>query len=134
MENLEEEYLRRLKEIDRKLHEPKKSKEIDEFLLKLAEEFNCTFKLVYDVFPETDRYEDNIDNGRVICPRDYPTMTLGEFLKHIDTENHDMKIYIDPIYMREGVNAINNLLTTTTGDDAMIIAPVSHNKNNNENE
>ena len=128
--NLEDEYMRRIKEIDRKLNEPKKSKEIDDFLLKLSKEMKCDFKLVYEVFPESDDYEARLEAGLLDVPRDYPTLTLGEFLKHLNTEDHDIKVYLDPLYLKEGVNAINNVLTTTAGEDAMIIAPVSHNNKN----
>lgn len=129
--NLEEEYLRRVKEINEKLKEPKISEEIDMFLIKLNKKFKCDFRLMYEVFPESDDYEQRLEAGQLELPRDYPTMTLGAFLNHINTEDHDINIYLDPLYMREGVNAINNVLTTTIGDDAMIIAPVSHNNKNN---
>ena len=127
--NLEEEYLRRVKEIDDQLNESKISEEINMFLNKLKKRFNADFILSYEVFPENDEYQNRINAGDIEAPRDYPTMTLGEFLNHINTEDHDIKLYIDPLYMESGVNAINNLLTTTTGDDTMIIAPVSHKKN-----
>lgn len=125
--NFEDEYLRRIKEISEYLQEPKIAKEIDGFISKLNKKFKCDFRLGYQVFPECDDYNERLEAGELETPRDYPTMTLGELIKYLNTEDHDMKIYIDPLYLNEGVNAINNVLTTTTGDDVMIIAPVSHN-------
>ena len=127
--NLEEEYLRRVKEVDERLKEPKLSKAVNEFLYSLSQELNADFTLMYEVFPESDHLQERLEAGDLEAPRDYPTMTLGAFLKHLDTEDHNIKVYIDPLYMSEGVNPIHNLLTTTAGEDAMIIAPVSHNKN-----
>lgn len=126
--NLEDEYLRRVKEINEKLNEPKINKEISNLLIKLSKKYNADFQLVFEVFPESDEYEERLAANKIDAPRDYPTLTLGEFIKHIDTEDHDMKVYFDPLYFSEGVNCIQNILTTTIGDDAMIIIPVSHKK------
>jgi hypothetical protein len=126
--NLEDEYLRRVKEIDDELSRPEISEEINMFLLKLNKKYKADFMLSFEVFPESDDYVERINANDIKAPRDYPTMTLGEFIKHVDTEDHEIKIYIDPLYMEHGVNAINNILTTTAGEDAMIIAPVSHKK------
>lgn len=127
--NLENEYLRRVKEIDEKLNEPKISKEINDFLKKLNKTYKADFQLVFEVFPESDDYEARLAANKIEAPRDYPTMTLGEFIKHINTEDHDMKVYLDPLYLTDGVNAIQNILTTTTGEETMIIAPISHKQN-----
>lgn len=130
--NLEEEYFRRMKEIDGKLREPKKSKEIDEFLLKLSKEFGCDFRLMYDFYPESEHYEERMKEESFIPPRDAPTMTLGEFIKHIDSEDNDFKVFIDPLYMHEGLNEINNVLMTVVENDNVIIVPISHNKKKKE--
>jgi hypothetical protein len=124
--NLENEYIRKMKEIDRKLKEPKKSKEIDEFLLKLSNEFGCDFRLMYDFYPESDHYEEKLNDETYVPPRDVPTMTLGEFVNYINKEDSEFKVYIDPLYMEKGLNEINNVLTTVIENDKVIIVPISH--------
>lgn len=128
MANHEEEYSRRMQQIDEGLREPKISKKIDALLSELSQKFGCDFKLMYDFFPEAEEYGEFIDSKKIEIPRDVPTMTLGEFISHISNEDNEFKVYIDPLYMRKGVNEINDVLTTTV-DDAVIVVPISHNKN-----
>lgn len=126
--NFENEYIRKMKEIDRKLKEPKKSKEIDKFLLNLSKEFGCDFRLMYDFYPESDHYEEKLTDETYVPPRDVPTMTLGEFVNYINKEDSEFRVYIDPLYMKQGLNEINNVLTTVVENDKLIIVPISHKK------
>jgi hypothetical protein len=132
--NLDDEYKRKMTDVDKKLREPKISKEIDAFLLKLSKEFKCDFRLMYDYYPESVDYDERMSEGLVFVPpvREAPTMKLGEFIKHIDTEDRDFKVFIDPLYMHEGLNEINNVLTTVIENDNVIIVPISHNKKKKE--
>lgn len=128
MRNHEEEYSRRIKEIHNGLQEPKIRKKIDKLLTELNLLFNCDFTLMYDFFPEAEEYKEFINENKVsLPPRDVPTMTLGEFVSHISKEDDQFKIYIDPIYLRKGLNEINDVLTTTV-DNKIIVVPVSHDK------
>jgi hypothetical protein len=126
--NFEKEYQRRVEEINEGLAQQEMKKRIDSFLSDLVKEFKCDFRLSYEVFPEADDYGSKIDDEEILIPRDLPTMTLKDFIDHINKEDLQLPIYIDPIYMKEGVNEVNDVLTTVVADGKMVIIPVSHNK------
>jgi hypothetical protein len=129
-ENSEERYKKRVGEVNKKLENPKLKKKIENFLLKLTAELDCEVEILFNVYPEIDEYGDYMETEEFEMPKDIPTMSLRDFVGHINKEDMKYNVYIDPIYLKKGLNEINDVLTTTV-DNNMIIVPVSH-KNNNK--
>jgi radical SAM superfamily enzyme YgiQ (UPF0313 family) len=124
MESSQENYKRRMEEIDRKLKEPKISKKVDTFLEKISIELGCDVELSFNVHPEVEEYENYMESEDFIIPREIETMKLGEFVDHLSQEDREFKVYIDPIYMKQGVNEVNNVLMTTV-KDSVIVVPIT---------
>jgi len=128
MANHEEQYSRKIQEIENGLQRPEIKKKIDKLINELNELFGCDFTLMYDFFPEAEEYGNLIDQNKINVPkRDVDTMTLGELISHISKEDKNYRVFIDPIYLKKGVNEINDVLTTTINND-VIVVPISHNK------
>lgn len=127
MESSEEDYKKRMLEIQRKLQEPKLKKKVDSFLLSMSKELKCEVELFFNAYPEVDDYEEYMDSEDFIVPREVVTMKLGDFIDHISQEDREFKMYIDPIYMKHGVNEINDVLLTTV-KDCVIVVPITTKK------
>ena len=52
---------------------------------------------------------------------EYDGMTLKEFINYLSTEEENLMVSIDPIYLKEGINEINNVILTTLGDKVVIV-------------
>jgi hypothetical protein len=130
-DNQEERYKKRVEELNKKLLEPKIKKKIDNFLYKMTDELNCDVEILFNVYPEVDEYADYMDSEDFEVPTQIPTMKLKDFVNHINKENMDYNVFIDPIYLKKGLNEINDVLTTTL-DDNMIIVPISDKTNKNK--
>lgn len=127
MESSEEDYKQRILEIQRKLREPKMKERVDKFLLTMSKELNCEVELFFNAYPEVEDYEEYMDSEDFIVPREVVTMKLGDFIDHISQEDRDFKMYIDPIYMKKGINEINDVLLTTV-KDCVIVVPITTKK------
>jgi len=125
--NFNEEYERRMAEVREKMHDPERHARILEFLANMEKEVGCEFHLLYQIYPETEDYAEHMQGDKFTLPRNSPAMRLEDFVKHIAQEDKNYKVYLDPIYLGEGVNEVNDVLTTTV-EDAVIIIPVSHKK------
>jgi len=123
--NFNEEYERRMGEVREKLRNPVTHSRILEFLSSLEEELGCELHLLYQIYPESEDYADHMQGENFTMPRNSPAMNLGDFVAHIAQEDKKFKVYLDPIYLKEGVNEVNDVLTTTV-EDSVIIIPVSH--------
>ena len=128
MESSEEHYKDRMVEIQRRINEPKNKKKIDTFLEKMSVELGCEVELSFNAYPEVDDYDEYMGTEDFIIPRETITMKLGEFIDHITKESREYKMYIDPIYMKQGVNEINDVLITTV-KDSVIVVPITTTKN-----
>ena len=127
MESSEEKYIERIKEIEIKLNEPKMKSKVDKILKELSTELDCVVKFNFNVHPEIEEYEEHVNGEAFIIPRNVTPMRLGDFIDHLAQEDRDFKMYIDPLYMKEGVNEINDVLTTTV-NDAIIVVPITTKK------
>jgi hypothetical protein len=67
-------------------------------------------------------YSMDMNYGDMLKKPDDETMKLSEFRKFLSEEDPDLKICIDPIYLKEGINEIGNVLLTTY-DNKVIIVP-----------
>lgn len=69
------------------------------------------YREIYDAYKE-----------ELVEPDVESTMTLGDFLEMLNKEEMDLKLSFDPLYLKKGINNINNMLITTY-DDNIIIVP-----------
>ncbi len=127
MESSEERYIQKMQEIQAKLKEPKISKKIDKMLNELAKDLKCEVEFYFNAYPEVEDYEEHMDSEEFIEPRNVVAMTLKDFVEHIDKESGDFKVLIDPMYLKSGLNEINDVLTTTIKDN-VIIVPITTKK------
>lgn len=59
------------------------------------------------------------------------TMKLSEFSKFLIEEDPELKLCIDPIYLKKGMNEIGNVLLTTYNNKVIIVPkPVDENEKN----
>ncbi len=124
----EDDIKKKFEEVNKKLNNPKISKKVDDYLKKISALVDCNVELNFSISPHGEDYSEIQDSEDYIIPEE-TTMTLIEFIDHIvgkETDN-DLKIYIDPIYLKKGVNEIVDLLITTL-DDRIILVPISNNK------
>lgn len=123
----EEEYRKRLEEVYSRITDKKISKKIDTYLRKISELTDCNVELNFSIIPELDKYQEIRDEDTYHIP-EAPTMKLGTFVDHLNKEaDGELGIYIDPIYLKSGVNEIIDIIITTV-DEKMILVPMS-NKN-----
>lgn len=124
--NSEENYIERMKEVNRRLNEEKLKKKVDKFLREMTDELNCEVEINFNVYPEVEEYEKHMESEDFVIPKyEIAPMRLGDFAAHLTKEDLDFEVFIDPIYLKKGLNEINDVLTTTI-DNKIIIVPVSH--------
>ena len=49
---------------------------------------------------------------------------LKDFISMLEDEDGDLKLSFDPIYLKKGINNINNMLITTIGDKIIIVPTI----------
>lgn len=123
----EAEYKKRYEALNRKLSDPKVSNKVDDLLEKISKLVDCDVELNFMVTPHLDNYQDVQESDEYIIP-EQTTMKLDDFIGHLNKEKDgDFDVYFDPIYLKNGVNEIIDILITTL-DKKMIIVPISNNK------
>lgn len=132
--NSEDKYKERMIEVNRRLDEPKLKKKVDDFLRDMTKELNCEVEINFNVYPEAEEYEEYMDSDEFRIPTyTLPPMKLGDFVNHLTKEDFDYEVFIDPIYLKQGLNEVNDVLTTTV-DRKIIIVPISHKNKIERNE
>ena len=123
-----------LKKIEKKLENNPELREEIAFHIERMEEIFETNVEVYVVhsFGE-DQYRDVFENYSD-DDLNYESMTLGVFIDILKQEDKNLKVSIDPIYLKKGINSIEGVLLTTL-NDKLIIVPTSKKdeKENNRN-
>lgn len=123
----EAEYKKRYEALHRKLSDPRISNKVDDFLQKISKLVDCDVELNFMVTPHLDNYQDIQESDDYTIP-EHTTMKLGDFIGHLNKEKDvNFDVYVDPIYLKNGVNEIVDMLITTL-DKKMIIVPISNNK------
>lgn len=114
-----------IKRIQNKLDKnPELQDEIEKHILAIQEIFEHPIEvnLIYgdEIFDDYDEdgelFEDleNVDLSK--------SMTINEFIDFLSKEKEgNLKIAIDPIYLKKGINEITNVLITTYDDKAIIV-------------
>jgi len=112
--------------LQKKLRDPKISKQMD----TLAEELGKTIDgevsiniTIMEHSTELDRYEELYEGYKNYDFEDYEkTMTLDKFINFIDLDNKELKLFIDPLHLKKGLNRINNVIALEH-EDKLIIVP-----------
>jgi hypothetical protein len=83
--------------------------------------FECpiSISLVFD----GNLYSEHIDErDEYLTPK---KMMLKDFIDFITEEDQSLYLNIDPIYLKDGINEISNVLITTLGDKAIIVPQIN---------
>ena len=115
-----------VKGIDERMSDPKLKKKVNDAVRVIEEIFEAQIdiSLVYTIGLE--EYKDIYDNYDLDELKKKPkkeVMTVKEFISCFDGESEDLKITMDGIYLKKGLNDINNMYVTTLDDNKIIIAP-----------
>ena len=79
-------------------------------------------------------YGQQLDYDYILKKPQDGTMKLSEFIKFLSDEDPELKICIDPIYLKHGINDICNVLLTTFNNKVIIVPkPTEVNEANNRN-
>lgn len=122
----DDDYRKRFEEVNKRLADPEISAKIDKYLQKIGKLADCDVELNFTVVPHLDDYMDVQESPEFSIP-EFPTMKLNDFLNHMNNEKSDYDVFIDPIYLKMGVNEIVDMLVTTV-EKKIILVPISNNK------
>lgn len=128
MDEAEEYYERKYSEMEKKLSDPKVSDKIDGYLRKISKLVDCAVEINFIIIPHVEKYEEVQDSEDYEIP-EFPTMKLRDFISHLQKEDGDMDVYVDPIYLKKGVNQIIDILITTQ-ENKMIVVPIANKTKN----
>lgn len=128
MDAAEEFYKRKFESVQRKMADKKISKEVDKHLAEISKLVDCGVEINFVVMPHVENYEELQQSDDYSVP-ELPSMKLRDLIDHLKKEDKNMDVYIDPIYLKKGVNQITDILITTSdennGDTKLIIIPIA---------
>lgn len=116
-----------LKEIQEKLEaHPELREEIKELVNRIEEIFETNVEINIVANEDVDGYLE-VFNEYSKENLEYDAMTLNQLIDYLNTEEGDLKVSIDPLYLKEGINEINNVILTTLGDKVVIVPLIKGN-------
>ena len=114
---------KKLKEIEEKLiKNPDLRVEIKELVNRIEEIFDTAVEINIVSNQSVDEYL-GLFNEYDTNELDYHAMSLGDFIDYISKEDKTLNLSIDPLYLKDGINEINNVILTTI-DDKVVIVPM----------
>ena len=90
--------------------------EIDVDITLIFDDDVESYKSVFDGYEVNDEVEYDINTNNT-------TMVLSEFTNMLNDEDKNLNLSFDPIYLKKGINNIEDILITTYNDN-IIIVPV----------
>jgi hypothetical protein len=69
-----------------------------------------------------DEYHHQIEERESFYTDSSNKMELHELVNYLASEDQTLHVHIDPIYLKDGINEIKNVILTTL-DDKVIIVP-----------
>lgn len=135
-EENEEEFNKFLDRIrDKLVDNPELNDEIEDNIARLSEIFETDVNINLEYYPNVENYRetfkkynvDDIDKSS-IQPDLESVMTLTDLKVMLDEEEEELKLCIDPIYIKDGINDINDMLVTTLNDRIILIPTVKSKK------
>ena len=124
---MDDNFKRKLEMIGKKLEDnPELKDELNKAMEKIENIFeapieiniinNEEFENYANIFDQYDENDLETDENQVI--------TLKTFLEMFNDETeYDFDFYIDPIYLKRGINPITNILITSVEENKLIIVP-----------
>ena len=120
---------KKLKEIERKLTEnPELKDELKELVNRIEDIFDTAIEINIVSNQSVDEYL-GLFNEYDEKDLEYNAMNLGEFIDYLKEEERHLDVSIDPLYLKDGINEINNVILTTI-DKKVIIVPMINKKEN----
>lgn len=122
MENEFDKFLENLK--NRLDNNPDIKEKIQDHIDALEELFEADVDVNIVYNSNVNEYREIYDayKGKIVEPDDESIMILEDFLGMLNNEEKHLKLSFDPLYLKEGINNVNNMLITTY-DDNIIIVP-----------
>ena len=132
----EEDFNKFLDRIKNKLeNNPDLREEIEQNVSRLSEIFETDVNINLEYYPNVENYKEifkkyNVENIEkpIIQPDLESPMTLTNFKTMLDDEEEDLYLCIDPLYIKDGINDINDMLITTVKDRIILIPTVKRKK------
>lgn len=128
----EEDFEKFLDRIKTKLvNNPDLNDEIEASVSRLSEIFETDVNINLEYYPNEQNYKeifkkysvDDIEKP-IIQPDLESPMTLAELIIMLNDEEQDLFLCIDPLYIKDGINNINDMLITTINDKIILIPTV----------
>ena len=135
-EHSDEAYNRFIEKIKNKLDDnPKLKREIEKNVSRLSEIFETEVNLNLSFYPNVENYKDifkkydkkHLENEMILPDLESP-MTVNDLKIMLDDEEQYLYLCIDPLYIKDGINEINDMLITTVNDRLILIPTVKNKK------
>jgi len=110
---------------------PELREEIEQNVSRLSEIFETNVNIDLEYYPNAENYmdifgeyDDEDFNGVIIQPDLESPMTLNNLKTMLNDEEGDLYLSIDPLYIKDGINDINDMLITTVKDRIILIPTI----------
>lgn len=114
----DEERNEHLSMIKNKLKNKKIKDKLEDHISKIQEIFECPIKISL-MFDDEDYSNDINDREEFESSK---KLYLDEFMEFLESEDKSLVVHIDPLYLKDGINEISNILLTSI-DEKLIIIP-----------
>lgn len=120
-----EDFLNKLK--NKLENDPEMKRKVDEHISALEDIFETEVDVSIIYSSNVSEYREIYDGYKesLVEPDEKSTMILDDFIEMLNNEEGHLKLSFDPIYLKEGVNNINNMLITTYEDNIIIIPTIA---------
>lgn len=126
-------FINRIK--DKLENNPDLREEIEKNVSRLSEIFETDVNINLEYYPNVENYKEmfkkyNVEDIEkpIIQPDLESPMTLNNLKTMLDDEEEDLYLCIDPLYIKDGINDINDMLITTVNDRIILIPTVKRKK------
>ena len=131
-EDSEEDFNKFIDRIKDKLdNNPELREEIERNVSRLSEIFETNVNINLEYYPNVENYKEVFKKYNksdfkeaIIQPDLESPMTLNNLKVMLDDEEDDLFLCIDPLYIKNGVNDINDMLITTVNDRIILIPTI----------
>lgn len=114
----EDERNNHFKMIKHKLKNKPIKDELEKHISAIQKIFECPISISL-VFDSDSKYTSEVTEREIFGNKE---MCLGDFMDFLDSEDKSLYVSIDPIYLKNGINDIKNILLTSI-DNKLIIVP-----------
>lgn len=123
-----EEYKKIIERIKEKMEDPKLRKKVDDAIDTIEDVFETPIDVSIQFMVGVEEYKEILENyEEEEMPSEFSDeiMTLNDLKSLIEEESDfSYKLCIDPIYLKGGINKINNMLVTTYNDSIILVPTI----------